>query len=39
MGWLFAVALFVVGAFNGNETMLLASSMYAIAGAIAFAKK
>ena len=40
MGWIFAIVLFALGAFNdGSDAMLLASGLYAIAGAIAFAKK
>lgn len=36
MGWLFAFALFIVACQNGSDAMLLASGLYAIAGAIAF---
>ena len=39
MGWLFAIALFIVGSINGNLDMLMASGLYAIAGAIAFRNK
>lgn len=39
MGWIFAIVLFIMGCRNGEEAMLLASGLYAIAGAIAFAKK
>lgn len=36
MGWLFAVVLFVLACQNGDEGMLLASGLYAIAGAIGY---
>lgn len=36
MGWIFAIVLFIMGCRNGEETMLLTSGLYAIAGAIAF---
>ena len=39
MGWLFAIALFVVGCKSGDTNLLLASGLFAIAGSIAFAKK
>lgn len=34
MGWLIAIILFVVGCFNDNETLVLTSGLYAIAGSI-----
>lgn len=39
MGWLFAVTMFVLGCFNGDQTMIMTSGLYAIAGAIAFHRK
>ena len=39
MGWLFAIVMFVLGCFNADQTMIMTSGLYAIAGAIAFANK
>ena len=37
MGWLFSFVLFIVGCVTHNDTLLLASGLFAIAGAISFA--
>lgn len=34
MGWLFCVGLFMVGCFTKNYMCIIASGLYAIAGAI-----
>jgi hypothetical protein len=36
MGWVFSIALFVLYAIHGSAELLLASGLFAIAGAIAF---
>lgn len=34
MGWIFAIVLFVVGCFIKNTTLVVASGLFAIAGAV-----
>ena len=36
MGWMFAIALFVMACKNGDSSMLITSGLFAIAGSIAF---
>lgn len=34
VGWLFSIALFVVSCATGNESIMIAAGLFAIAGAI-----
>lgn len=35
MGWLFCIPMFIGGAITGNDTLMITSGLFAIAGAIA----
>ena len=37
MGWLISIAMLIVGLIYENDVMLIASGLFGIAGAIAFA--
>lgn len=39
MGWIFAIIMFVMGCKSQDAAMLITSGLFAIAGAIAFAKR
>lgn len=36
MGWLISIAMFITGCITGNDTTLLVSGLFAIAGSISF---
>ena len=37
MGWLISIGLLIMGLFLKNDTMIMSSGLFAIAGSIAFA--
>ena len=37
MGWLYCIAMLLIGCFNDNNILVITSGLFAIAGAIAFA--